>query len=83
MSQLHFDAWITVVVVGGILGLLVATSLPADLLMLGGLTILLLAGVLTVPSGAQVVRFLPALNLTRAEAAEGVSIIAGVVKAVA
>jgi acetylornithine aminotransferase/acetylornithine/N-succinyldiaminopimelate aminotransferase len=41
------------------------------------------AGVLTVPSGAQVVRFLPALNLTRAEAAEGVSIIAGVVKAVA
>ena len=49
MSQLHFDAWITVVVVGGILGLLVATSLPADLLMLGGLTILLLAGVLTVP----------------------------------
>jgi acetylornithine/succinyldiaminopimelate/putrescine aminotransferase len=41
------------------------------------------AGVLTVPSGAQVVRFLPALNLTRAEAAEGVALIAGVVKSVA
>ncbi len=41
------------------------------------------AGVLTVPSGAQVVRFLPALNLTRAEAAEGVALIAGVVRAVA
>ena len=41
------------------------------------------AGVLTVPSGAQVVRFLPALNLTRAETAEGVALIAGVVRAVA
>lgn len=41
------------------------------------------AGMLTVPSGAQVVRFLPALNLTRAEAAEGVAVIAGVVKAIA
>ena len=41
------------------------------------------AGVLTVPSGAQVVRFLPALNLTRAEAAEGVALIASVVKSVA
>ncbi|MFM8470667.1 MAG: aspartate aminotransferase family protein [Limisphaerales bacterium] len=41
------------------------------------------AGVLTVPSGTQVVRFLPALDLTRAEAAEGVALMAGVVKAVA
>lgn len=41
------------------------------------------AGVLTVPSGTHVVRFLPALDLTRAEAAEGVALMAGVVKAVA
>jgi len=41
------------------------------------------AGVLTVPSGTQVVRFLPALNLTRAEAAEGVALIAGIAKAIA
>ena len=41
------------------------------------------AGVLTVPSGTQVVRFLPALNLSRAEAAEGVALIAGIAKAIA
>jgi len=41
------------------------------------------AGVLTVPSGTHVVRFLPALNLRREEAAEGVALIAGVVKAIA
>jgi len=38
------------------------------------------AGVLTVPSGAQVVRLLPALTLTRAEAEEGVRIIEDVVR---
>ena len=38
------------------------------------------AGLLTVPSGAQVVRLLPALNLTRAEAEEGISIIEAVVR---
>lgn len=41
------------------------------------------AGVLTVPSGTHVIRFLPALNLRREEAAEGVTLIAGVVKAIA
>lgn len=41
------------------------------------------AGVLTVPSGTHVIRFLPALNLRREEAAEGVALIAGVVKAIA
>ncbi len=41
------------------------------------------AGVLTVPSGTHVVRFLPALNLRREDAAEGLGLIAGVVKAVA
>jgi acetylornithine/succinyldiaminopimelate/putrescine aminotransferase len=39
--------------------------------------------VLTVPSGTQVVRFLPALNLRREDAAEGLALIAGVVKAIA
>lgn len=41
------------------------------------------AGVLTVPSGTQVVRFLPALNLRREDAAEGLALITGVVKAIA
>ncbi len=41
------------------------------------------AGVLTVPSGAQVVRLLPALNLTRAEAEEGLARIETVVRAAA
>ncbi len=48
MSQFHPDAWVTIVVLFGILALLVTTSLPADLLMLGGLTVLLLTGVLSV-----------------------------------
>jgi 4-aminobutyrate aminotransferase-like enzyme len=33
------------------------------------------AGVLTIPSGAQVIRLLPALNLTRGQAGEGLKII--------
>lgn len=40
-------------------------------------------GVLTVPSGTHVVRFLPALNLSRADAAEGVDLIGKVVRAIA
>jgi acetylornithine aminotransferase/acetylornithine/N-succinyldiaminopimelate aminotransferase len=38
------------------------------------------AGLLAVPAGANVIRLLPSLNLTRAEAAEGISIIESVVK---
>jgi acetylornithine/N-succinyldiaminopimelate aminotransferase len=38
------------------------------------------AGLLTVPSGAQVIRFLPALNLTRPEAEEGLAILERVVR---
>ena len=38
------------------------------------------AGVLTIPSGNQIARLLPALNLTRADAAEGIAIIESVVK---
>jgi len=41
------------------------------------------AGLLTIPSGTQVVRLLPALNLTRSEAEEGIKIIEGVVKSLA
>ncbi len=41
------------------------------------------AGVLTVPSGTHVVRFLPALNLRREDAAEGLAVITNVVKAIA
>jgi acetylornithine aminotransferase/acetylornithine/N-succinyldiaminopimelate aminotransferase len=38
------------------------------------------AGLLTVPSGSHVIRLLPALNLTREQAAEGLQIIAGVLE---
>jgi acetylornithine aminotransferase/acetylornithine/N-succinyldiaminopimelate aminotransferase len=41
------------------------------------------AGVLTVPSGAQVVRLLPPFNLSRAQAEEGLAIIRRVVKELA
>jgi acetylornithine aminotransferase/acetylornithine/N-succinyldiaminopimelate aminotransferase len=38
------------------------------------------AGVLTIPSGTQVVRLLPALNLSRTDAAEGLALFEGVVR---
>jgi len=41
------------------------------------------AGLLTVPSGAQIVRFLPALNLQQSEAQEGLGILEQVVKELA
>ena len=41
------------------------------------------AGVLTIPSGSQIARLLPALNLSRADAAEGIAIIESVVKQLA
>lgn len=41
------------------------------------------AGLLTIPSGAQVVRLLPALNLKRAEVEEAMGIIEGAVRALA
>jgi acetylornithine aminotransferase/acetylornithine/N-succinyldiaminopimelate aminotransferase len=41
------------------------------------------AGVLTIPSGNQIARLLPALNLTRADATEGIAIIESVVKKLA
>jgi acetylornithine/N-succinyldiaminopimelate aminotransferase len=41
------------------------------------------AGVLTVPAGTQIVRLLPALNLTRSEAEQGLQIIDSVIAALA
>lgn len=41
------------------------------------------AGLLTIPSGAQVVRFLPALNLSRADAEESLDLFESVVKTLA
>ena len=41
------------------------------------------AGLLTIPSGTQRVRFLPALNLTRAQASEGAEILRRIVKELA
>ena len=41
------------------------------------------AGLLTIPAGTQVVRLLPALNLRRSEAEEGLAIVERVVKALA
>jgi acetylornithine/succinyldiaminopimelate/putrescine aminotransferase len=37
------------------------------------------AGLLAIPSGAQTIRLLPALNLRREEASEGLALIEGVV----
>jgi acetylornithine/succinyldiaminopimelate/putrescine aminotransferase len=37
------------------------------------------AGVLVIPAGSNVLRFLPALNLTRAEAQEGLQILESVI----
>lgn len=41
-----WEAWLTVAVVVGVVGVLMATRLAADMVFLGGLTVLLLAGVL-------------------------------------
>ena len=41
------------------------------------------AGVLTIPSGTQIVRLLPALNLSRAQAEEGLQIIERIIRSVA
>ncbi|MBC8002426.1 MAG: aminotransferase class III-fold pyridoxal phosphate-dependent enzyme, partial [Opitutaceae bacterium] len=41
------------------------------------------AGVLTIPSGAQITRLLPALNLSRREAEEGMAIIESVIRDIA
>lgn len=40
------------------------------------------AGVLTIPSGGQVIRFLPALNIGRAQLEEGVALVEGVLKSI-
>lgn len=40
------------------------------------------AGLLTIPSGAQIIRFLPALNLSRAQVSEGCEILEGVLRSI-
>jgi di/tricarboxylate transporter len=47
METFGVDGWITVAVLLGILALLMFTRISADIVMLAGLTVLLLAGVLT------------------------------------
>lgn len=51
MTGLGLDAWTTLAVLGLVLGLLTCTRIGADVVMVAGLTLLLLAGVLT-PSEA-------------------------------
>ncbi|NBV21391.1 MAG: aminotransferase class III-fold pyridoxal phosphate-dependent enzyme [Proteobacteria bacterium] len=73
---------------GFMLGIELAESIPAftntgKVASLNFVNRLHDAGVLTVPSGTQVVRFLPALNLRREDVAEGLALITGVVRAVA
>jgi acetylornithine aminotransferase/acetylornithine/N-succinyldiaminopimelate aminotransferase len=74
------------------LGLMIGIELAPDILALAGsdkppavqvVTRLQQAGVLTIPSGTHVVRLLPPLNLTRAEAEEGLEAIRSVVHALA
>jgi len=47
--ELGWQAWLTLAVVGGVFGLLMATRLPTDTVFLGGLVVLFLAGVLDAP----------------------------------
>ncbi len=71
------------------LGLMLGFELAPDLAKLGGrssksqavrfLLRLHAAGLLAIPAGTDVIRLLPALNLTRADAEEGLRIIASVV----
>lgn len=73
---------------GFMLGLELAENIPAfantgKVASLNFVNRLHEAGVLTVPSGTHVIRFLPALNLRREEAAEGLALLAGVVRDVA
>lgn len=41
------DAWLTLAVIGLCLGMLIITRYPPDQILLGGLTLLLVGGVLT------------------------------------
>lgn len=73
--------------VGLMLGLELAASLPklpgenSKTQAVRFVSLLQAAGVLTIPAGQNVLRFLPALNLSRAEAKEGLDIVESVVAA--
>ena len=47
--MLAWEAWFTVAVIGGCFAALVTNRVPADIVMMGGLTLLLVTGVLTAP----------------------------------
>jgi 4-aminobutyrate aminotransferase-like enzyme len=75
------------------LGLILGFELTPDIANLPGdssktqairfVNLLHAAGLLTVPAGTQVIRLLPALNLTQNEAAEGLGIIEAVARKLA
>jgi acetylornithine/succinyldiaminopimelate/putrescine aminotransferase len=75
------------------LGLMIGLELTPDIAALPGDTsksqavrfanLLHAAGLLTIPAGTQILRLLPALNLRRVEAEEGLGIIEAVVKKLA
>jgi acetylornithine/N-succinyldiaminopimelate aminotransferase len=56
---------------------------PAKLPSARFVNLLHAAGLLTIPAGANVIRLLPALNLTRSDAEEGIAIIESVVQQLA
>jgi acetylornithine aminotransferase/acetylornithine/N-succinyldiaminopimelate aminotransferase len=71
------------------LGLMVGMELAADIPAFSGegktaavrfTNLLQAAGLIAIPAGTQIIRFLPALNLRRSEADEGLKIIGGVVE---
>jgi di/tricarboxylate transporter len=49
-EQLGWDAWLTIGVIAGVLGLLMLTRLSADVVFVGGLSVLFVGGVLDTPS---------------------------------
>ncbi len=49
-ADLGWDAWLTIGVIGAVLGLLIMTRLAADVVFVGGLSALLVSGVLDTPS---------------------------------
>ncbi len=75
------------------LGLMIGIELAADIPALPGdptksvavrfTNMLHSSGMLAIPAGTQIIRFLPALNLTRADAGEGLQIFESIIKKIA
>lgn len=51
METLAFDAWLTLAVIAGVFVLLMFSRIPPDAIMVAGLTVLMLAGVITTDQG--------------------------------